>query len=302
MDAVLRTDIPGLPEPRRGKVRDVYDLGDCLLIVSTDRLSAFDVVMENGVPGKGIILNQLSLFWFERLSAIANHHIITGDDRAIANRMGADHKALHGRAILAKKAEPLKIECVARGYLTGSLYKEYLASDGLVHGFQLEPGLLDGSPLPEPIFTPATKAEEGHDQNVSIRQAEEIEDEQTVRHASDLTLRLFRAAASHVTGAGLILADTKFEFGHTDDGLLWIDEALTPDSSRYWEADQWRPGIARPGFDKQFVRDYLEESGWDKQPPGPRLPDSVIQGTLERYIEAYARITGLPSPVTGIPA
>lgn len=299
MDAVLRTDIPGLPEPRRGKVRDVYDLGDCLLIVSTDRLSAFDVVMANGVPGKGIILNQLSLFWFDRLAGITPHHIISGDDRVIAERLGADHAALPGRAILAKKATPLKIECVARGYLTGSLFKEYMASDGLVHGFQLPAGLLDGSPLPEPIFTPATKAEEGHDENISVARAGEIEDVETVARASDLTLRLYRAAAAHVSGAELILADTKFEFGHTDAGLLWIDEALTPDSSRYWEANQWRPGIARPGFDKQFVRDWLEASGWNKLPPGPRLPDEVIQGTLRRYIEAFERITGMPSPVTG---
>jgi phosphoribosylaminoimidazole-succinocarboxamide synthase len=297
MDAVLRTDIPGLSEPRRGKVRDVYDLGDVLLIVSTDRLSAFDVVMANGVPGKGVLLNQLSLFWFERLGHICPHHVISGDDAAIADRLGREHEELKGRAMLARKATPLKIECVARGYLTGSLYKEYMACGGELHGHRLPDGLLDGSPLPSPIFTPATKAEEGHDENISVARASEIEGAETVNQVAGLTLRIYQAAAAHAAQAGLILADTKFEFGRAGDELIWIDEALTPDSSRYWEASQWRPGVALPGFDKQFVRNWLEESGWNKQPPGPTLPAHVIEGTLDRYREAFTRLTGRPAPV-----
>ena len=297
MDAVLRTDIPGLSEPRRGKVRDVYDLGDVLLIVSTDRLSAFDVVMANGVPGKGVLLNQLSLFWFERLGHICPHHVISGDDAAIADRLGREYEELKGRAMLARKATPLKIECVARGYLTGSLYKEYLTSGGELHGHRLPDGLLDGSPLPSPIFTPATKAEEGHDENISVARASEIEGAETVNQVAGLTLRIYQAAAAHAAQAGLILADTKFEFGRAGDELIWIDEALPPDSSRYWEASQWRPGVALPGFDKQFVRNWLEESGWNKQPPGPALPADVIEGTLDRYREAFTRLTGRPAPV-----
>lgn len=297
MDAVLRTEIPGLPEPRRGKVRDVYDLGDELLIVSTDRLSAFDVVMGNGIPGKGVLLNQLSLFWFARLGHICPHHVITGDDATIADRLGCAHEELKGRAMLARKTTPLKIECVARGYLTGSLYKEYVACGGNLHGHRLPDGLLDGSPLPSPIFTPATKAQEGHDENISMAQASDLEGEDTVNQVAGLTLRLYQVAAAHAAQAGLILADTKFEFGRVGDALIWIDEALTPDSSRYWEASQWRPGVALPGFDKQFVRDWLERSGWNKQPPGPALPPDVIEGTLARYREAFTRLTGEPAPV-----
>lgn len=292
MSALLTTELPGLPTPRRGKVREVYDLGEYLLIVSTDRLSAFDVVMENGVPDKGRVLNQLSAFWFDRLRAVCPNHLITVDDQKIAESVSFWSPELRGRSALAKKAEPLSIECVARGYITGSLFKEYVASGGRVHDLDLPGGLMDGSALPEPIFTPATKAESGHDENISFGQAADRVGKETAELAMRWTLELFRLAQQHASECGLILADTKFEFGHTNEGLIWIDEALTPDSSRYWEADQWTPGKPQPSYDKQFVRDYLESIGWNKQPPGPRLPDEIIAKTRAKYLEAYRLLTG----------
>lgn len=292
MSALLTTELPGLPTPRRGKVREVYDLGEYLLIVSTDRLSAFDVVMENGVPDKGRVLNQLSAFWFDRLRAVCPNHLITVDDQKIAESVSFWSPELRGRSALAKKAEPLSIECVARGYITGSLFKEYVASGGRVHDLDLPGGLMDGSALPEPIFTPATKAESGHDENISFGQAADRVGKETAELAMRWTLELFRLAQQHASECGLILADTKFEFGHTNEGLIWIDEALTPDSSRYWEADLWTPGKPQPSYDKQFVRDYLESIGWNKQPPGPRLPDEIIAKTRAKYLEAYRLLTG----------
>lgn len=292
MSALLTTELPGLPTPRRGKVREVYDLGECLLIVSTDRLSAFDVVMENGVPDKGRVLNQLSAFWFDRLRGVCPNHLITVDDQKIAESVSFLSPELRGRSALAKKAEPLSIECVARGYITGSLFKEYVASGGRVHDLDLPGGLMDGSALPEPIFTPATKAESGHDENISFGQAADRVGKETAELAMRWTLELFRLAQQHASECGLILADTKFEFGHTNEGLIWIDEALTPDSSRYWEADLWTPGKPQPSYDKQFVRDYLESIGWNKQPPGPRLPDEIIAKTRAKYLEAYRLLTG----------
>lgn len=296
MSALLTTELPGLPTPRRGKVREVYDLGECLLIVSTDRLSAFDVVMENGVPDKGRVLNQLSAFWFDRLRAVCPNHLITVDDQKIAESVSFWSPELRGRSALAKKAKPLSIECVARGYITGSLFKEYVASGGRVHDLDLPGGLMDGSALPEPIFTPATKAESGHDENISFGQAADRVGKETAELAMRWTLELFRLAQQHASECGLILADTKFEFGHTNEGLIWIDEALTPDSSRYWEADQWTPGKPQPSYDKQFVRDYLESIGWNKQPPGPRLPDEIIAKTRAKYLEAYRLLTGHELP------
>lgn len=292
MSALLTTELPGLPTPRRGKVREVYDLGEYLLIVSTDRLSAFDVVMENGVPDKGRVLNQLSAFWFDRLRAVCPNHLITVDDQKIAESVSFWSPELRGRSALAKKAKPLSIECVARGYITGSLFKEYVASGGRVHDLDLPGGLMDGSALPEPIFTPATKAESGHDENISFGQAADRVGKETAELAMRWTLELFRLAQQHASECGLILADTKFEFGHTNEGLIWIDEALTPDSSRYWEADLWTPGKPQPSYDKQFVRDYLESIGWNKQPPGPRLPDEIIAKTRAKYLEAYRLLTG----------
>lgn len=296
MSALLTTELPGLPTPRRGKVREVYDLGEYLLIVSTDRLSAFDVVMENGVPDKGRVLNQLSAFWFDRLRGVCPNHLITVDDQKIAESVSFLSPELRGRSALAKKAEPLSIECVARGYITGSLFKEYVASGGRVHDLNLPRGLMDGSALPEPIFTTATKAESGHDENISFGQAADRVGKETAELAMRWTLELFRLAQQHASECGLILADTKFEFGHTNEGLIWIDEALTPDSSRYWEADLWTPGKPQPSYDKQFVRDYLESIGWNKQPPGPRLPDEIIAKTRAKYLEAYRLLTGHELP------
>lgn len=289
---MLSTFVPGLAEPRRGKVREVYDLGDSLLIVATDRISAFDVVMANGIPDKGRILNQMSAFWFERLADVCPNHVLSTDDAQIARRIGFDDPALLGRTTLAKKAKPLSIECVARGYLAGSLYKEYRAAGGRIHGLELPEGLLESGALPAPIFTPATKAQEGHDENISFEEAANRVGRETAETVREWTLELFRRASEHAADQGLILADTKFEFGETDDGLIWIDEALTPDSSRFWEASLYKPGGPQPSYDKQFVRDYLESIAWDKRPPGPTLPPEVVEKTREKYREAYERITG----------
>jgi phosphoribosylaminoimidazole-succinocarboxamide synthase len=272
-------------------VREVYDLGNELLIVSTDRLSAFDVIMGNGIPDKGRVLNQMSAFWFEKLSHLVPNHLISVDDLDVLERVGEDDE-LRGRCAITRKAKPLAIECVARGYIAGSLYKDYKREGGKVHGLDLPDGLLDGSALPEPIFTPATKAVEGHDENINFAQAVDIVGSEIAEKARDWTLLIFQEAQRHAADQGLILADTKFEFGLTDDGLIWIDEALTPDSSRYWEADLYRPGGPQPSFDKQYVRDYLETLEWDKRPPGPKLPDDVVMNTRAKYLEAYRRITG----------
>lgn len=296
MPALLTSALEHLPAPRRGKVREVYDLGDCLLIVSTDRISAFDVVMANGIPDKGRILNLMSAFWFDRLADVCPHHVITVDDGAIAGRIGDASGDMAGRCLLAKKAKPLTIECVARGYIAGSLYKDYLREGGHVHGLDLPDGLRDGDRLPEPIFTPATKAETGHDENISWADAVDRVGHEVATQVRDWTLQLFNKASEHAATKGLLLADTKFEFGLTDDGVIWIDEALSPDSSRYWEASQWQPGGAQPSFDKQFVRDYLESIGWDKQPPGPILPPEVVERTRAKYLEAFERVTGRPLP------
>lgn len=270
----------------------MFDLGDALLIVTTDRISAFDVVMANGIPDKGRVLNQLSAFWFGKLAHIAPHHLITIEDSEIAMRLGAEIPELHGRATLARKARPLPIECVARGYLSGSLYKEYRAQGGGVHGLNLPEDLLESDRLPEPIFSPATKAAEGHDENISWAQAVDLVGVDVATTVRDWTLEIFGQASQHAAMHGLILADTKFEFGLTDDGPIWIDEALTPDSSRYWDASLYEPGGAQPSYDKQFVRDYLETLNWDKRPPGPTLPDDVVQKTRAKYLEAFERLTG----------
>ncbi len=291
MLALTSISLEGLGEPRQGKVRDVYDLGDKVLIVATDRISAFDVVMANGIPGKGVILNQLSAFWFEKLAPICPHHLLTIDDVEIARQIGFANENLRGRCALAKKAQPLAIECVARGYITGSLFAEYQREGNKVHGLNLPAGLQDGAKLPEPIFTPATKAQEGHDENLSWRQAVDLVGLETAETVRAWTLQLYEAAAKHAENCGIILADTKFEFGETSDGLTWIDEALTPDSSRFWEASEYKVGQKQPSFDKQFLRDYLVSTGWNKQPPGPALPEAVIQATQERYVEAYRRLT-----------
>lgn len=297
MQPLLTTSLPGLPAPRRGKVREVYDLGERLLIIATDRISAFDVVMEQGIPDKGRILTQMSSWWFSHLGGLARHHIISTDDSEIASVLAFTDPSLKGRCTLAVKAKPLTIECVARGYIAGSLFKEYRESgDGRVRDMVLPPGLLDGSRLPEVLFTPATKAEEGHDENISFAEACDLVGKETAEEARDLTLKLYTQAAKHAESVGIILADTKFEFGLTDDGLIWIDEALTPDSSRYWEASSWQPGGPQPSFDKQPLRDWLDAQDWNKQPPPPILSPQTIAATRDRYLNALIRITGQGLP------
>ena len=293
MPALLNTSLPGLPQPRaHGKVREIYDLGPDLLIVTTDRISAFDVIMANGIPDKGKVLNQLSGFWFDMLTAVCQNHVITLDDRIISERTGFQGDELKGRSMLVRKAKPLPIECVARGYISGSLFKEYRAEGGRVHNLNLPEGLLESAKLPEPIFSPATKAEEGHDQNLSWEQAVDLVGRETAETVRSWTLSLYTRANEYAATKGLILADTKFEFGETEDGIIWIDEALTPDSSRFWDTALYHPGGPQASFDKQFVRDYLESIGWNKVPPGPSLPDDVVSKTREKYLEAFRRLTG----------
>lgn len=292
MAELLHTSLPGLPPPRIGKVREVYDLGEELLIIATDRISAFDVIMANGIPDKGRILSQMSAFWFDKLAALCPNHVISTNDQEIASRLPQPHPELAGRTTLARKAKPLTIECVARGYIAGSLFKEYLADGGNIHGLSLPAGLINSDQLPEPIFTPATKAEEGHDENISFEEACNRVGRETAEQVRDWTLQLYKQAVEHSASVGLILADTKFEFGETADGIIWIDEALTPDSSRYWDASLYAAGKSQPSFDKQFVRDYLETLEWDKRPPGPVLPGDIVAKTRAKYLEAYERVTG----------
>jgi phosphoribosylaminoimidazole-succinocarboxamide synthase len=292
MNPLLSTELLGLAPPRRGKVREVYDLGSELLIIATDRISAFDVVMENGVPDKGRILTQMSTFWFERLSDVCPNHLVSTDDDLIASRLGsAWSAALQGRCVIAQKARPLPVECVVRGYLSGSLLKEYRRNGPNLHGLTLPNGLVDGDRLPEPIFTPATKAQEGHDENISFDEMLALVGVEVAHLARDWSLDIYRLASEHAARCGLILADTKFEFGLIDGQLIWIDEALTPDSSRFWERELWKPGGPQPSFDKQFVRDYLESINWDKRPPGPMLPDDIVNKTRGKYLEAFRRLT-----------
>lgn len=292
MPVLLHSDLAHLPPPKVGKVREVYDLGAEMLIVATDRLSAFDVVLASGIPGKGQILNQMSAFWFGHLNNVCPNHFISSDDSVIEAKIGSAQAQLRGRATLAKKAKPLPIECVARGYITGSLYKDYLASGGDTHGFHFPAGLLDCAKLPEPIFTPATKAQDGeHDENLSWEQAVDIVGKETAERVKNWTLELYNKAAEHAFQQGIILADTKFEFGETEDGIILIDEALTPDSSRYWEKDKYEPGRAQDSFDKQFVRNYLIGAGL-RGKAGVVLPDAIIQKTVDKYVEAYRRIVG----------
>jgi phosphoribosylaminoimidazole-succinocarboxamide synthase len=289
---LLTTSLPNLPRFRTGKVRDVYDLGDALLIVATDRISAFDYVLGTGIPEKGKVLTQLSAFWFHRLEHITPNHLVTMDLNAypVALRNHADE--LRGRSMLVRKTEPIDIECVARGYLSGSGWKEYRET-GRVCGIALPPGLRESDRLPVPIFTPATKAASGHDINIDEAEAvDRLKDQTLFRRLRDTTLELYRQAASHAETRGILLADTKFEFGFDGDALLLIDEALTPDSSRFWPADQYAPGGPQPSFDKQFVRDYLEAIRWNKQPPAPALPDDVVARTRDKYLEAFERLTG----------
>jgi phosphoribosylaminoimidazole-succinocarboxamide synthase len=292
-EALWQSDLPGLPPPRRGKVRDVYDLGDVLLIVATDRLSAYDYILRPGIPGKGRILNQLSNFWFGLLEDVLPHHLLATDPADFPAVLAPWRDVLRGRAVLTRKARVVPFECVARGYLAGSGFREYRAA-GAVCGIPLPPGLDRASRLPQPIFTPATKAEQGHDENVDFATVERALGPDLAARLRDLTLALYERGAARAAERNLILADTKFEFGHAlDTGeLLLIDEVLTPDSSRYWDVAFWNPGTEPASFDKQYVRNWLDETGWDKESPPPELPPEVVQGTLDRYVEAFRRITG----------
>ena len=286
---LLQSDLP-FPV-RRGKVRDVYDLGNSLLIVATDRISAFDCVMPNGIPDKGKILTALSVFWFEKLSGLGTHHLLESDVEHFPARLRPFAEQLRGRSMLVQKAKIIPIECVARGYLAGSGWKEY-QTYGTVCGIKLPTGLRQCDKLPEPIFTPATKEESGHDVNISFEEAVARISAPTAENLRWHTLRLYRNAADYAASRGIIIADTKFEFGFVDDRITLADEILTPDSSRFWPAEKYQPGRDQESFDKQFVRNWLESQPWNKTPPAPALPDDVVEGTRLRYLEAYERLTG----------
>lgn len=289
--AVRETRIEGLAPPHRGKVRDIYDLGETLLIVACDRISAYDHVLCPAIPGKGKILNQLTNFWFTTLRDRIPNHVLATDVADFPAELSIHRELLQGRSVLVRKARVVPFECVARGYLAGSGYREYLAS-GAVCGVTLPEGLQMAERLPEPIFTPATKAESGHDENVSFEIMAEAMSSELATTLRDRTLEIFLAGTAVLEKAGLLLADTKFEFGMIGDEILLIDEVMTPDSSRFWEAGAWTPGTEPVSFDKQYVRNWLDESGWDHESEPPELPESVVQGTLNRYIEAFRRITG----------
>ncbi len=289
---VTTIDLPGIPRIRSGKVREVFDAGEHYLIVATDRISAFDCILPGGIPGKGAVLNQLSAWWFERLTGIIPNHLVSIDVSDYPASLRPYQEVLRGRSMLVRKTRVFPVECVARGYLAGSGWKEYQTS-GTVCGLTLPPGLRLADRLPQPIFTPATKAESGHDENISHAVMAEAIGKEVADKLRETTLALYGEAAGFATGRGLVLADTKFEFGRADDGqILLIDEALTPDSSRYWPADEVVPGTNPPSFDKQFVRDYLASLDWDKTPPAPALPPEIARQTAEKYREAYALLTG----------
>ena len=283
-------DLPGIKKLRSGKVREVFDLGDTLLFVVTDRLSAFDVVLTDPIPKKGAVLNQLSAFWFKRFDQIDNH-FITADFEEFPKELQPFRNELAGRSMIVKKTKPLAVECVVRGYLAGSGWKEYQTSQS-VCGIKLPPGLKLASQLPEPIFTPSTKADEGHDENIDMKRCIEILGEETAGKVKDLSLEIYSRGRDHAAERGIIVADTKFEFGTREGDLLLIDEVLTPDSSRFWPREQYAVGQSPPSFDKQFVRDYLETLDWDKTPPGPKLPAEVIEKTSAKYVEAFEKMTG----------
>src|ERR1700675_2669167 len=287
--AILETNFPTLKLRCRGKVRDIYELGARLLIVATDRLSAFDVILPTPIPDKGRVLTQLSLFWFEKLADIVQHHVISATD--FSGELAPYAASLEGRAMLVRRTEPLPIECVVRGYITGSGWKDYQKT-GAICGIPLPAGLRESDRLPNPIFTPSTKATSGHDENISFEETIARIGRPLAERLRDVSLTLYRRPAEHAAPRGIIIADTKFEFGLRGDELIWIDEALTPDSSRFWPADQYSPGQVQPSFDKQYVRDYLERIGWNKQPPAPALRPDVVAGTREKYREAYQRVTG----------
>jgi phosphoribosylaminoimidazole-succinocarboxamide synthase len=293
LDSVLlQTDFPDLELFASGKVRDIYTVGaDQLLFVATDRISAFDYVLATGIPHKGRVLTQISLFWFDFLKDVVRNHLVTADVGRYPAEVQKYADQLRGRSMLVRRAEMFPVECVVRGYLSGSGWKEYKAS-GSVCGIHLPAGLRESDGLPEPIFTPATKATTGHDENISFEQMTKLVDPEDARQLRDLSLQIYRKAAAYARDKGIIIADTKFEFGKTAAGITIADEVLTPDSSRFWPADQYQPGMSQQSFDKQYVRDYLEEIRWNKQPPAPALPAEVARRTSEKYVEAYRQLTG----------
>lgn len=288
MSAFLESSIPGVPV-RRGKVRDVYDFGDRLLLVATDRISAFDWVLSTGIPDKGRILTQISKVWFDRLQV--NDHLLSLDVTTLPLPEGVDVEALQGRSMVVRKTEVVPIECVVRGYLAGSGWKEYRSS-GTLAGVRLPVGLQECDKLPEAQFTPATKAESGHDENISISEMQDLVGYELADDLQTFSISLYERAAAEALTRGIIIADTKFEFGLVGDEIVLIDEVLTPDSSRFWPADQYQPGKNQPSFDKQFVRDWLESTDWDKESPPPALPDEIVAKTREKYVEAYERLSG----------
>jgi phosphoribosylaminoimidazole-succinocarboxamide synthase len=289
---LIETRLNGLVPQRQGKVRDIFDCGDTLVMVATDRISAFDYVLGSGIPDKGKVLTQLSSFWFERTTSIVSNHYLSSEVGDYPEPLRRYGEILGGRSMLVRKTAPVPIECVARGYLSGSAWKEYLAT-GSVCGVALPPGLRESDQLPAPIFTPATKADSGHDINISEQEAGRIVGGELVKRLRRLTLALYDHGARHAEANGIILADTKFEFGlMANESILLIDEVMTPDSSRYWPKDRYAAGRPQPSFDKQYVRDYLEQIRWNKQPPVPSLPEHVISGTRDKYLEAFHRLTG----------
>lgn len=289
---IMQTDCPGLKLVNRGKVRDIYDVGEHLLIVTSDRISAFDVIMNEGIPGKGQVLTEISVFWFSMMQDIIPNHIVSTNVEEFPPAALAYRDQLEGRSMLVKKARPLPVECIVRGYISGSGWKEYQAK-GSICGIPLPPGLKESDRLPEVIFTPSTKAELGeHDENIPFSKVEELCGVALAAQVRDTTIAIYERARSYAATKGIIIADTKFEFGLYNDQLLWIDEALTPDSSRFWPADQYQPGGPQPSFDKQFLRDYLETLDWGKKAPAPDLPAEIVRKTGEKYREALVRLTG----------
>jgi len=289
--AIKKTDLPGVKLHGRGKVRDIYDIGEHLLIVATDRLSAFDVVLPTPIPDKGKVLTQMSAFWFEHFKDFVANHLVSTDVNDYPKNLHQFRDQLEGRSMLVKRAKVFPVECVARGYLTGSGLKDYMKT-GSVCGIRLPAGLRESDRLPQPIFTPATKAETGHDENISEEQAARIIGKDVAQRLKELTLSLYSRGVEYALTRAIIICDTKFEFGLINGEITIVDEMLTPDSSRFWPADQYSSGKPQPSFDKQFVRDYLEKIGWNKQPPAPELPDEIVRATSAKYIEALRSLTG----------
>lgn len=290
---IMQTDLPDLKLVAKGKVRDIYDLGEHLLIVTSDRISAFDVIMDQGIPDKGYVLTEISKFWFEQMTDIIDHHLVATEVDDFPSQTHKYRDQLQGRSMLVKKAKPLPIECIVRGFISGSGWKEY-GKSGTICGIALPEGLQESQQLPETIFTPSTKAELGeHDENISFEQAVVLCGRDLAEQVRDISIAIYNRARKLADAKGIIIADTKFEFGIIDDRLIWIDEALTPDSSRFWPKDSYRPGGPQASFDKQFLRDYLETLDWNKQAPPPPLPEEIVRKTGEKYFEALTRLTGI---------